>query len=217
MISYKVDFHTHSILSHDGGIGEKDYQSALLRGLLDYIAITDHNTTDYALFCQKKFGERIIVGEEISTRKGEIIGLFLKKTIPSLLSLAETIANIKAQGGLVYIPHPFDTQRFAIGEENMLAILSSIDIIETFNARMIFPIYNKRAKIFAEKYHIASSSGSDAHSGNGLGFTYAILNQKINKNTLDLALKESKQKTNYLPIFQYGVPFWNRIKHYVFK
>ena len=68
----------------------------------------------------------------------------------------------------------------------------------------------------AEKYDKALGCGSDAHSGIGLGYAYTILDQKVNKSTLNLALKKSKQKTNYLPVWQYGVPFLNRLKHYGF-
>ena len=110
-MSYKIDLHTHSIISYDGGITEKQYRKILEMGILDYVAITDHNETRFAGIMQKKFGDKIIIGEEIKTKEGEIIGLFLKKTIASGQSTEETAAAIHLQGGLVYIPHPFETRR----------------------------------------------------------------------------------------------------------
>jgi len=214
--SYKIDFHTHSILSHDGGINEKDYSKTLTKGVLDYIAITDHNTIDFALFCRKKLGERIIIGEEITTNQGEIIGLFLTKPITPFQTLEQTIATIKMQGGLVYIPHPYDIRRSGIGEKNMEKIKRDISIVEIFNARMVFPSFNRQAKQFSIRNNLSYGCGSDAHNGGGLGYAYTIINQKVEKGTLVQALKNSMQKTTYLPFWQYGMPFLNRLKHYGF-
>src|SRR6266576_5491693 len=104
---YKIDLHTHSIISQDGGITASQYEKILQAGVLDCIAITDHNETSFARIMHKKLGDRIIIGEEISTPEGEIIGLFLTETIPGGIRLDEAIASIKHQGGLVYLPHPF--------------------------------------------------------------------------------------------------------------
>ena len=98
---YKVDLHTHSIISQDGGITVGNTKKVLQSGLLDCIAITDHNETSFARIMQKKLGDHIIIGEEISTPEGEIIGLYLKETIPGGIGLDEAIASIKHQGGLV--------------------------------------------------------------------------------------------------------------------
>src|SRR5215467_13245977 len=102
---YTIDLHTHSIISQDGGITASQYEKVLQSGMLDCIAITDHNETSFARIMQKKLGDRIIVGEEIETTEGEIIGLYLHETIPGGISVDEAIASIKHQGGLVYVPH----------------------------------------------------------------------------------------------------------------
>src|SRR5258708_35670555 len=99
---YRVDLHTHSIISQDGGLTAQQYEKILDSGILDCIAITDHNETSFARIMPKKLGDRIIIGEEISTREGEIIGLYLKETIPGGIELDEAIASIKHQRGLVY-------------------------------------------------------------------------------------------------------------------
>src|SRR5580658_33632 len=102
----KIDLHTHSVASPDGGIMADKYRECLELGKLDYIAITDHNSIDFALNLRTEFERKIIVGEEILTSEGEIIGLFLSELVPPNLSPIETIELIKRQGGLVYVPHP---------------------------------------------------------------------------------------------------------------
>lgn len=216
-VSYKADLHTHSILSQDGGITEKDYAKVLLEKKLDVIAITDHNTIAYAKQCQEKLGEAIIIGEEITTKDGEIIGLFLRQRIPPFLSLQETIILIKQQRGIVYIPHPFDTQRNGIGEKNLKAIQQKIDIIETFNGRMVYAGKNAQAACFAEKNNLLGMCSSDAHSAKGLGYAYAIVEKKISKTTCIQALSNASYNKSYLPLSAYFAPTYNKIKHYVFS
>lgn len=216
LVSYKVDFHTHSILSQDGGINETDYKNAIDRNKLDYIAITDHNKIDYALMCQKKLGEAIVVGEEITTNNGEIIGLFLTKRVPPFLSLTETITHIKKQNGIVYVPHPFDIRRNGIGEKNLTEIQKDIDILETFNGRMVFAATNTKSKEFAKENGILGASASDTHSANGLGYTYTMVGEKIDRATLIHSLKNASSNEKYLPPLAYFAPMYNRIHHYVF-
>src|SRR3954467_12292615 len=108
---FKVDLHTHSIASPDGSLGLEDYRRALAEKRLDYIAITDHNRIDFAAQIRATLGEQIIIGEEITAVEGEVIGLFLREAVPAGLPLAETIQRITDQGGVVYIPHPFETVR----------------------------------------------------------------------------------------------------------
>src|SRR5882757_5862760 len=97
----KIDLHTHSVASPDGSLTAVHYQRAL--GRLDVIAVTDHNRIDFAQKLQTELGERIIVGEEITTLEGEIVGLYLQTLIPAGLSVVETVRQIHAQGALVYI------------------------------------------------------------------------------------------------------------------
>src|SRR5579859_2648799 len=96
---YKIDLHTHSIVSYDGGIREDEYKKLLTNNVIDFVAITDHNEIRFALMMQRRYGEQIIVGEEIMTAEGEIIGLFLKERIEPGLPVEETIQAIRMQRG----------------------------------------------------------------------------------------------------------------------
>lgn len=132
---YVIDLHTHSIISYDGGIIATQYEKILQSGDVDCIAITDHNETSFARIMQKKLGDRIIIGEEIDTVEGEIIGLYLKETIPGGIGLDEAIASIKHQGGLVYLPHPYERFRKGLAHNSVERIVKDIDIVEVFNGR----------------------------------------------------------------------------------
>ena len=197
MIKYKVDLHTHSILSYDGGISRQEYIKAINDKSLDYIAITDHNEIDFALKLHKEYPNTIIVGEEIMTNDGEIIGLFLTKLIPKHLSVPKTIKLIKEQGGLVYIPHPFDLLRAGLGEDLLKRYLKEIDIIEVFNARTKLTGFDKTAQKFANKYNLVSSSSTDAHIYITLGRAYNIVDTSITKDNLVAELKTGGKKEVY--------------------
>jgi hypothetical protein len=137
------------------------------------IAVTDHNEVSGALEAVGKadaFGIKIIVAEEVKTAsQGEVIGLFLKKKIPRGLTLEETVAEIKRQGGLVYVPHPFDRMHSVPDYEHLLAVLDEIDAIEIFNPRVAIQEFNEEAVRFAAKYRVPAGAGSDAHVVQGLG------------------------------------------------
>ncbi len=172
----KVDFHTHSIASPDGSLTLADYRQALDLGSLDYIAITDHNTTAFASYAQKELGDRIIIGEEITTKEGELIGLFLKQPIQKGLSARETANSIHAQGGLVYVPHPFETVRKGITLATLNAIADIVDIIETHNGRAVFQNFTKQAVAWSRAHNVPAAAGSDSHGRHGWGRTYSLLN-----------------------------------------
>ena len=116
---------------------------------------------------------RVIVAEEILTPHGEIMGMFLTETIPSRLSVEETISRIKAQDGLVCIPHPFDIiRRIGLGAKIIEQVLAQIDVIEVFNSRSPLPWNSTKARNFARKYGIPGSAGSDAHTLSEIGNAY---------------------------------------------
>jgi predicted metal-dependent phosphoesterase TrpH len=185
--TYKLDLHTHSIASPDGSIGLAHYKKAFDDGLLDYVAITDHDRIDYALLMQQEFGDKIIVGEEIMTQKGEIIGLFLKQAIPPELTVAETVARIKEQDGLVYIPHPFETVRKGLHPAELEAIEDLVDIIEVCNGRAFTQNRSAQALVWARLNATAGAASSDAHGLRGLGKTHMLIKEKpTRKNLVDL-------------------------------
>ena len=140
-MSYKVDLHTHSYGSPDGALRAAEYRRKLESGALDFIAITDHDRIDSALQIRgelDKLGDRIIIGEEISTADGELIGLYLTDLVPAGLSAVETTQAIRGQGGLVYVPHPFETVRSGMPEAVLGSIAEDVDIVETYNGRAAF-------------------------------------------------------------------------------
>jgi predicted metal-dependent phosphoesterase TrpH len=169
---YLTDLHTHSISSYDGGLSLKQYSHCLETDALNFIAITDHNRIDFALQAKNQLGDRIIVGEEIMTNQGEVIGLFLNKVIPPGLELSEAIILIKEQKGLVYIPHPFETIRKGVQEEELLKVIDKVDIIEAFNGRAFAQNHSRKIVEFANKYKLPCAASSDAHGLKGLAKTY---------------------------------------------
>ena len=133
--------------------------------------MTDHNEISGALEAREKAdGIKVIVAEEVKTAdQGEVIGLFIEEKIPRGLTLEETIAEIKRQGGLVYVPHPFDRMHSVPDYEHLLKVVDDIDAIEVFNPRVAFSAFNEEAATFAQKYRIVAGAGSDSHVPQGLG------------------------------------------------
>ncbi len=166
-----VDLHMHTDHSYDCATPvEVLLAEARARGL-GAIAITDHNEISGALEAQAKAdGIKVIVAEEVKTaEQGEVIGLFLQEKIPRGLTLQETIAEIRRQGGLVYVPHPFDRMHSVPDYEHLLDVVDDVDAIEIFNPRIAISEFNEEAVRFAAKYRIPAGAGSDAHVPQGLG------------------------------------------------
>lgn len=209
---YKVDLHTHSLASPDGGIRSHEYEKIITENILDFVAITDHNRVDFAKKMQEKLGGAIIVGEEIATQAGEVIGLFLTEKITPGLSLAETFRRIHDQNGIIYLPHPLDNFRHGIGEMNMLEYVDEIDIIEGFNARIIWNSDNARARDFALSQGVAYGVGSDAHSVRGIGYAYAKVTEPLSPKNIKNLLKDALYEAHYQPLLGYLDPKVNRIR-----
>ncbi len=169
---YKVDLHTHSVASPDGGITAQQYAHALSTNLLDVIAVTDHNQVDFALGLKQRLGDRIIVGEEIMTTGGEIIGLYLKSLVKPGLSPLETVKRIKEQNGLVYIPHPFESVRKGLHPAVLEELIDYLDIIEICNGRAFLQNRSAQTVIWARLNNVIGAASSDAHGVRGLGKTY---------------------------------------------
>jgi predicted metal-dependent phosphoesterase TrpH/glycosyltransferase involved in cell wall biosynthesis len=166
-----VDLHMHTNHSHDCATPvDKLLETAKERGL-GAIAVTDHNEVSGALEARERAnGIKVIVAEEVKTAdQGEVIGLFIEEKIPRGLTLQETIAAIRAQGGLVYVPHPFDRMHSVPDYEHLLDVVEDIDAIEVFNPRVAFSAFNEEAARFAAKYRIVAGAGSDSHVPQGLG------------------------------------------------
>ena len=160
----RVDLHNHTHYSPDSILTPKQFVREAPRRRLDVVAVTDHNTIRGALAVRELADFPVIVGEEVRSRDGEILGLFLSDEIPKGLSAGDTIARIKHQGGIVGVPHPFDSLRSALRQDALLAHLDQIDFIEGLNARIVFSSHNDKAREFAAERGLAVTAGSDAHS-----------------------------------------------------
>jgi predicted metal-dependent phosphoesterase TrpH len=168
-----VDLHTHTSASHDCRVSPELLLGQAEAEGLGAIAVTDHNVFDGAEeVVELARGRQIVVipGEEVKTDgQGEVIGLFLHEVIPRGMSFGDTIAAIKAQGGVVYVPHPFDRMHAIPDPATLHRHLSEIDVLEVYNARLLFETYNDEALRFARKYNLTMGAGSDAHVLQGLG------------------------------------------------
>jgi len=112
----------------------------------------------------------VIPGEEVKTdNQGEVIGLFLEEEIPRGMSFADTVAAIRDQGGLVYVPHPFDRLHSIPDPATLHRHLAEIDVLEVYNARLLRDSFNDEALRFARKYRLLQGAGSDAHVLQGVG------------------------------------------------
>jgi len=168
-----VDLHMHTDHSHDCATPVEVLLATAREQGLGAIAVTDHNVITGALEAQAKaaeFGVKIILAEEVKTAdQGEVIGLFIEEHIARGMTLAETVAEIKRQGGLVYVPHPFDRMHAVPDYEHLLGIVDDIDAIEVYNPRVAIGSFNEEAERFAAKYRILAGAGSDSHVAPGLG------------------------------------------------
>ena len=165
-----ADLHMHTHHSGDCATPVDDLLDEAVERGLAVIAVTDHNTIAGGLEAAQRVQERsldlqVIVGSEIMTDgQGEVIGLFLSEEVPKGLSFAETVARIHAQGGLVYIPHPFDRMHSIPSPETLRRHVDQIDVLETANGRLYFEKDNAESERFAERWNLLRGAGSDATS-----------------------------------------------------
>ena len=159
------------------------------------IAITDHGTFEGALKMQKIAPFTVIPGEEMLTPNGEVIGYFLKELVPTRQpTIEKAIEAIKAQGGLVGLPHPFDTFRGLKNLDNhrLEELVSQIDVVEVFNARSLLPGDSDKACQFAEKHGLPAVAGSDAHSPREIGKTYVEMPPFADKDSFLTSLRAGR-------------------------
>lgn len=182
-MAYRVDLHSHTRFSIDSLSQLEAIVRACVDTGLDGLAVTDHNTIAGAQALSYLAPFPIIVGEEIFTREGEIIGLFLQEEISRGLTPEETIARIRDQGGLVVVPHPLDRFRRSRLELSALRrVVQQVDAIEVFNAHTTMPADNKRARELALSFDLAQTAGSDAHTPHEVGRAYVELDELPSTN-----------------------------------
>ena len=166
------DLHLHTEHSYDCAVPVADLLDYAEKRGLGAIAVTDHNVfsgAQEAVELARGRNIAVIPGEEVKTQSGEVIGLFLRKEIPRGLTMEETVATIREQGGIVYLPHPFDRLHAVPESSTLHRLLAEIDIFEVYNARLLFEAMNDEALRFARKYNLTMGAGSDAHVLQGVG------------------------------------------------
>lgn len=172
-----VDLHCHSRGSFDCLSAPEDIVKAAAARGLTHLAITDHDRIDVALEARDlaPAGLTVLVGEEVKTREGDLIAMFLERAIPPGMSAADTIAAIREQGGLVGLPHPFDNLRGSIlRDESMAHVVATVDWVETHNARVVGK-GNEQALEFALERGLPGVAVSDAHSIMEVGVAYTAV------------------------------------------
>lgn len=209
---FKVDLHTHSVASPDGGITREQYLKLLEDKTLDYIAVTDHDTIDFALKLQADVGERIIVGQEVTTTQGELIGLFLTKKVTPRRSLLETAQAIKDQGGLVYVPHPFETVRKGVKEIDLDTIADFVDIVEVYNGRAVAQNKGPQATVWARLQQKATAASSDAHGVKGVGTAYSVIEKPASAHSLAPQLNTAHKQMSRPPMHTLLYPKLHRLR-----
>lgn len=177
-----VDLHSHSSASFDSLSDPRRMIEKAVRLGLTHLAITDHERIDGALRARDLASDRVevIVGEEIRSADGDILGLFLERAVPAGMSAAETATAIREQGGLVGLPHPFDGLRSSGGskarsaEQKLTELAAIVDYVETYNARA-YRDANPLAMAFAKRHGLPGVASSDAHSILELGIASTVL------------------------------------------
>jgi len=189
----RADLHIHTEYSFDCGTPLKKIISCCIERGINCIAVADHGTVEGALKMKEIAPFKVIVAEEILTPSGEIMGMFLAETIPSGLSVGEVLARIRAQGGLVCLPHPFDRHRSGLLRHTPPPeLLAQADIVECFNARAPFSRDCHKARHLAEEYGLLCSAGSDAHTLGEIGNAYVEMPEFDNVEEFCSALAQGQ-------------------------
>lgn len=196
----RVEFHCHTIFSKDSLTSPEMLVEACQRRGIDRVVVTDHNTIDGALRAREIDPSRVIVGEEIMTQEGELLAAFVKEEVPAGLTPMETIDRLRAQGAFISVSHPFDRMRKGHWSRNaLLKIIEHVDAIETYNARCLWPGYNREAKAFAQQHRLCGTAGSDAHTPGELGRANLILPPFEDAAGLKAALDQAQARLYSLP------------------
>lgn len=170
----RVDMHSHTMWSGDCTTTPDELEEALSDCGIDVVCITDHNTVNGALALRDRLPCRVVVGQEVRTSLGELIGLFLTERLPHGIRPAEAVQRIRDQGGLVYVPHPYDPMRHCLAADAIdgLARDGGIDAIEVINAKTSLAHLNRRAAEAAARFGLPGGAGSDAHVPGAFGAAY---------------------------------------------
>jgi predicted metal-dependent phosphoesterase TrpH len=196
----RTEFHCHTMYSKDSLTTPRQLVEACRRKQIDRVIVTDHDTIAGARAAHEIDPERVIVGEEIMTTRGEILAAFVTEEVPARLTPAETIRRLRDQGAFISVSHPFDAWRSgAWAEPDLLEITPLVDAIEVFNSRCVSPAYNQQAAAFALEHGLAGTVGSDAHVPLELGRSVLLLEPFEDANGLRAVIRKAAARTLISP------------------
>jgi|WetSurMetagenome_2_1015567.scaffolds.fasta_scaffold26731_2 predicted metal-dependent phosphoesterase TrpH len=209
----KVEFHCHTIFSHDSLVSIDDLYIAAKNKHVDRVIITDHNRIDGAIIAHAKMPDTFIVGEEVMTTEGEILAAFVKEIIPKRLTPLETIQKLRDQGSFIWIPHPFDKTRSGSWDlDELKKIAPFVDAIEVFNSRCLNNDHNGLAANLAKEYSLLEIVGSDAHSTYELGRSTLTLPDFNNAQELRQSLTNASMDIHLTPFWVHFLSTWAKLK-----
>ena len=212
----RADLHLHTNASPDSMVTPDALVKCCQKKDINCIAVTDHNTMDAVAAVQRVAPFRVIAAEEIKTSEGEIIGYFLREAIPPRLSPEETVGRIKAQGGLVCVPHPFDRlRREPLHVKALMRVLPQVDMIEALNARVTVSSDNRRAVAFAAQNNLPCSAGSDAHSLLEIGTAYIEMPDFDTAEQFLESLREGTLSGGRSTPLVHLISTWAKLRRYV--
>jgi predicted metal-dependent phosphoesterase TrpH len=196
----RVEFHSHTNASKDSLTSPEALLAAGRKKGLDRIVITDHNNISGALRARALDPQLVIVGEEIMTQQGELLVAFLQEELPPGLDCLEAIEKLRTQGAFISVSHPFDVYRsghWEISDLEMIAPL--VDAIETFNARCVHSIFNRKAQEFARQHNLPGTAGSDAHAAFEVGKAFLILPLFHDAKSLKAVIRQGQALASLSP------------------
>lgn len=206
----RADLHIHSCYSFDSSSTPQGIVARCLKRGINCIAITDHGTVAGALATKEIAPFPVIVGQEILTREGELMGFFLKEDIPAGLSPAEAIARIQEQGGIVGVPHPFDNlTRSSLSRQALERLLPQLQVLEGFNARSL--LEQDAVARLAREHGLALSAGSDAHTLWEIGNAFVEMPPFTTPQEFLASLAQGQIRGHRSPLWVHGVSVWHRL------
>ncbi len=198
----RVELHAHTHASPDCRLSPQTLIRVLAERGIDALAVTDHNTMDGAFEMAEAAPFPVILGDEVKSTAGDIIGLFLTEPVPRDMSPIETVRAIKEQRGLVLVPHAFDRlRRSALGRAAVESIVDDIDILEAFNGRTIWPPDNAAAGEFADRHGLVRSVGSDAHLATEVGRSWQRMDPWSGPDDFLDSLRRAELHTSLAPMW----------------
>ena len=214
----RTEFHCHTVFSKDSLLAPRALVDACRRKGIDRVIVTDHDNIRGGIAAHAIDPERVIVGEEIMTTRGEILAAFVTEEIPPRLSPQETIHRLRDQGAFISVSHPFDAWRSGGWDEpDLLEIAPLVDAIEIFNSRCVVPAYNEQAIAFARQHDLAGTVGSDAHAAFELGRSVLLLEPFTDAAGLRRVIRAAAAKTLLSPPWFHLVSRYAKVRKQINK